>query len=409
MQRQHRELAEAFGDQPAQVVQTARERASRLEPDGPHMTAAAAMTFARDRNLERDAVVDERALLRDALTRSMGQLRLRDVQIELDRRIEISAILSVRQPASAPSRAFTTREMVALEREAIGMMQAGQWTQAPLGDSTPREIENHHPHLNEHQRAAVDQILRSRDQIMGLEGVAGAGKNMALAAVRDEAEHTGYQVRGFAPTSRATQVLEEAGIPSSTLQRHLANDSEAIVGARHLYIVDESSLASTRQIHEFLRRLGPEDRVLLVGDVRQHEAVDAGRLYQQLRDAGMQTARLEAIVRQRDPALKAVVEELSRGNTGAALHQLDAQGRVHEIGDRDERLAAIACEYLKKPDGTLVVSPDNLSRQAINDVIHRSRQTVGQVEWRQYRVRVLEPRQEVTGADRQVGGTISTG
>ncbi len=30
------------------------------------------MTFARDRNLERDAVVDERALMRDALKRSMG-------------------------------------------------------------------------------------------------------------------------------------------------------------------------------------------------------------------------------------------------------------------------------------------------------------------------------------------------
>jgi hypothetical protein len=30
-------------------------------------------------------------------------------------------------------------------------------------------------------------------------------------------------------------------------------------------------------MHTFLDRLGPNDRVLLVGDVRQHEAVDAGR------------------------------------------------------------------------------------------------------------------------------------
>ena len=30
-------------------------------------------------------------------------------------------------------------------------------------------------------------------------------------------------------------------------------------------------------MHTFLDRLGPNDHVLLVGDVRQHEAVDAGR------------------------------------------------------------------------------------------------------------------------------------
>lgn len=41
---------------------------------------------------------------------------------------------------------------------------------------------------------------------------------------------------------------------------------------KHLYILDESSLASTRQMNEFFHRLAPDDRVLLVGDTRQHEA-----------------------------------------------------------------------------------------------------------------------------------------
>jgi hypothetical protein len=35
---------------------------------------------------------------------------------------------------------------------------------------------------------------------------------------------------------------------------------------------------------------------------------------------------------------------------------------VHEITDREERLAAIVREYLKQPDRTLIVSPDNRSR-----------------------------------------------
>ncbi|PYQ77537.1 MAG: hypothetical protein DMG04_00235 [Acidobacteria bacterium] len=44
-------------------------------------------------------------------------------------------------------------------------------------------------------------------------------KTTALAAVRDAAEREGYQVEGFAPTSRATHKLAEVGIESNTLQR----------------------------------------------------------------------------------------------------------------------------------------------------------------------------------------------
>jgi ATP-dependent exoDNAse (exonuclease V) alpha subunit len=166
-------------------------------------------------------------------------------------------------------------------------------------------------------------------------------------------------------------------------------------------VLDESSLASTRQRHAFLHGLAPDDRVLLVGDVRQHQSVEAGRAYQQLQEAGMETARLETIVRQRDPTLRAVVEQLARGEVRGAVQQLDAQGRVHAITDRDERLAAIAHEYLRQPDGTLIVSPDNRSRLEINQVIHQARQAEGQVAVKERHVRVLVARQEVTGADRQ--------
>ena len=107
---------------------------------------------------------------------------------------------------------------------------------------------------------------------------------------------------------------------------------------KRLYILDESSLASTKQMNEFLHRLHGEDRVLLVGDTRQHESIEAGRPYQQLQEAGMQTARLDEIVRQKDPALKEAVEQLARGDVRTAIENLDGQGRVHEIEGREERL-----------------------------------------------------------------------
>jgi ATP-dependent exoDNAse (exonuclease V) alpha subunit len=220
-----------------------------------------------------------------------------------------------------------------------------------VAERTRAAIAHDYGHLNQSQRTAIDEILASRDQVTALEGAAGTGKTTALAAVRDAAEREGYQVEGFAPTSRAAHKLAEAGIESSTLQRHLArSDSEASsIDQKHLYVLDESSLASTKQMHTFLERLGPEDRVLLVGDVRQHEAVDAGRPYHQLQEAGIRTARLDEIVRQRDPELKAVVEQLSQGDVSSAVERLDRQGRVHEIGPREERLSVIANEFAKDP------------------------------------------------------------
>jgi len=56
----------------------------------------------------------------------------------------------------------------------------------------------------------------------------------------------------------------------------------------------------------------------------------------------MRTARLDEIIRQKDPALKEAVEQLARGEVKEAIANLDSQGRVHEIGDRSERIREIA-------------------------------------------------------------------
>src|SRR5262249_22887354 len=162
-----------------------------------------------------------------------------------------------------------------------------------------------------------------------------------------------------APTSRAAYQLEAAGIKASTVQRHLAQGERTHDGQKRLYFVDESSLASTQQVHEFFERLQVNERVVLVGDTRQHQAVDAGRPFEQLQEAGMRTARLDEIVRQKDPALKETVELLARGQTREAIARLAEQGRVHQIGNHDDRVRAIAQAYVEHPEGTLVISPDN--------------------------------------------------
>ena len=401
MQERHREMAETFGNQPGRMVRETQEHRQQLKEEQQGKTIETALVFSKERNLEREAVADERALLRDALKRSMGEATFREVKAGFAKRVEEGEFIEVEKRTGAPGRAFTTGEMIGYERETINAMRAGQRKHAAIASfETRREIEREHGHLSKSQLAAVEQILSSRDQVVALEGVAGAGKTTSLAAIREAAQREGYQVEGFAPTSRAAQKLREAGIESGTLQRRLAHGEEEHNGGKRLYVLDESSLASTKQMNVFLHRLTDQDRVLLVGDVRQHQAVEAGRPYQQLQEAGIETARLDEIVRQKDPALKKVVEQLARGEVLEAVCGLNRQGRVHEIEDRDERLKEIAREYARQPEGTLVVSPDNQSRMEINQAIHRAMQSTGQVKEDEHKLRVLVARQEITGADR---------
>ena len=212
----------------------------------------------------------------------------------------------------------------------------------------------------------------------------------------------GYEVQGFAPTSRAARQLREAGIEAGTLQGFLARaaQSDNAPGRRQFYFIDESSLASTNQVRAFLERLGPHDRILLIGDIRQHQGVEAGRPFEQLQEAGMRTAKLDEIVRQKDPALKSAVELLAKGQSSAAFDLLRQQDRVQEIPQREERIRAVAHSYADSPLNTLIVSPDNASRRELNLAVREELKARGSLAPNDHSFRVLVPRQDMTGADR---------
>jgi conjugative relaxase-like TrwC/TraI family protein len=399
--QRHRELAAQYGHQADRVVALARER-GQYQIREPEVQAKQAVTWARDHVFERSAVQDRRAILETALVRGMGETTYAQVRQEFERRIETGEFREVSHVGA--SKHYTTTAMVRMEREIVGRMQEGNrrdYSDPMLVSPQVRiATEDRHPELNASQRQAVDEIFLSREKVVGLDGIAGSGKTTTLAVIREGAEAEGYRVEGFAPTSRAAQKLGEAGMETSTLQKHLVRGQQPDSGEKRLYVLDESSLASTRQVHEFLNRLHPNDRVLLVGDRRQHEAVEAGRPFAQLQDAGMKTVKLEEIVRQRDPELKQVVEQLARGEVREAIQNLDCQGRVHEIQGHAERIAAIAKDYAKSPENTMVISPDNRSRTEINERVHAELQRSGLVSNEEHRIRTLVPRQDLTGADR---------
>lgn len=398
------EMDVKYERQAAKAVVQARERGSiNYSQDDITKRAQEAVTFARDNATEREAVTDVRKVMADALRRNLGLTTYEAVATELRQRVERGEFVEIireRKP-----RETTTRRMLEMEKSNIQTMLDGQGRHLPIVANDARQTvdtiaERQQLRLNDNQRTAVEEILTSRDQIIGLQGGAGTGKTTALSVLREAAEKQGYEVRGFAPTTRATKQLAESGIKSETLQKFIRRRQEAPSTHHRLFVLDESSLASTRHLHKFFGRLESSDKVLLVGDSRQHQAVEAGTPFEQFQKHGMTTIKLSEIVRQRKPELKRTVEKLSAREMREAIDSLEQQGRIIEIVNSKQRLQTIASAFCESPDNTLVVSPRNRERVQLNSLIHRQLQRDGKVSQADHQMTVYVNRQDMTGTER---------
>ena len=410
----HRNVAAEYGNQPRQVVLEARERAQTQERNPDRATRAKeAVTYARDSLFEREAVADERLIFRDALRRGMGETTSAEVRADFEARRQRGDFRSVEVAKYASGRSFTTPETIAAERANIAHVVTGRNAVQPIMSAElAQDQARSRDFLNDTQRRVIEEVLNSTDRIHGLQGRAGSGKTTVLASIREVAEKSGYTVEGFAPTSRASAQLREVGIDATTLQSFLArgdNHPSASPELRHLYMLDESSLASSRQMRAFLDKLKPNDRVLVIGDTSQHQGVDAGKPFEQMQDAEMRTSQLDRIMRQKAPELLRAVEELAKNNTQQGIDMLASQGRITEITDRQERIAAIARDYAAQPENTIVVSPDNRSRQQINEAVRAELLEKGVLSPDGQAIRTLTHRSDMTGADRTWAARYNAG
>lgn len=105
-------------------------------------------------------------------------------------------------------------------------------------------------------------------------------------------------------------------------------------------------------------------------------------------------------MRQKDPELLKAVEQLAKGETAAGVKILTEQGRITEVSNARERIAAIAKDYAANPKDTIIVSPDNRSRQQINQAVRIELQANGTVANDSSKFETLTHRSDITGADR---------
>ena len=216
-------------------------------------------------------------------------------------------------------------------------------------------------------------------------------------------ETQGYAVEGFAPTSRAARQLGEAGVDTGTLQGFLARGTNREAPEKkHFYFVDESSLASTNQMREFLGRLGPQDRVLAD---RRHAPAPGRRSWSAIRAtaAGRNAhcASRRNCASERSCTQDPLWSRLRKGMCPALSSCSRSRAGFEKSPTPANAFAQSPRSYVESPEKTLIVSPDNASRRELNVAVREELKAKGTLAPEDHQFKVLVQRQEMTGAERR--------
>ena len=308
-------------------------------------------------------------------------------------------------------RAFVTERAIRAERRILEMMRAGRGRARAFADAASVASELARTNLTQGQRSAVGAIACAADRLIGVQGHAGSGKTTML---RCAAALSGMPaMHGLAPSSAAVRALvREAGIEARTLQWFLTrfddlSDAERLARGREMYagtilVVDEASMVGTVQMEALLRIATTLDvvRVVLVGDTRQLRAVDAGQPFRVLQRAGMDTAVMDEVLRQRDATLAGAVAAVRAGHPELALRTLGE--RVHETG-RESLGEAAGRLWLALPDqaraDTAVLAPTHAMREEIHAAIREGLVLEGVLHGKTLTLERLIARRHMTRAD----------
>ena len=373
---------------------------------------------------ERQAVIGERELIDVAMRHGVGRVQLRDVEAEVQRQTAAGFLIReapVFRPASAaddrtdlsrkawidllvarhgmtPPLArrhvdgairdgglimadgrLTTQTALAREKRILRIERDGRGQVAPILAEDAARKRLAATNLNAGQRQAAELMAGTADRIVGVQGFAGTGKSHMLDTAKALIEDNGYRVRALAPYGSQVKALRELGVPANTLASFLRGKDKDL-DDRTVLVVDEAGVVPARLMEQTLKLAEAAGaRVVLLGDVAQTKAIEAGRPFDQLQAAGMRTARMEEIQRQRDPALRAAVDLAARGRTGASLEKISA---VMEIREDADRRAELVRDFMAlspdERDGTLIVSGTNEARRDINVRVREASGTAGQ-------------------------------
>lgn len=297
---------------------------------------------------------------------------------------------------SLVEKSYATVTSLRSEEHILTMEKLGRKAVKTIIEPQTLQTELENTTLTPGQKEAITLMLSEKDQIVGIQGLAGTGKSFALQSTQKLLNEQGYKMIALAPYGAQVANLRNDGIQAKTVASQLtATDKERLesqLGDKTVVVIDEAGVIPVRQMEQLLQQLQPSGaRIVLLGDTAQTKAVEAGRAFAMLQENGMKTAVMGDIQRQKNETLKKAVELAASGRAKESLALIDRVAEIPDkimesesgalIRDSSSRYETIANEYVSLSAAdqakTLIVTGTNSSRTEINNRIHEYRGLAG--------------------------------
>lgn len=270
--------------------------------------------------------------------------------------------------------------------------------------------------LNDSQQAAIKQLLASTDFVTAIQGKAGVGKTTVMQEIKDQLERQGKTMFAFAPSADAARnVLHKDGFDNATTLAKLLHDQTMQQRVKNSVVwLDEAGQTGMGSMLALLRIVRDQSaRLILTGDTQQHGSVERGdafRLMQQ--QAGLNTAKLDHILRQKPLFYRMAVDKVEKSIFGAleALHVMDAFREITDADGRYQTLADDYCRSILDHKSVLVVSPTHKEADYATHYIRERLKFAGIVGKKDYQhIRFKSLSSYFTEAEKQLSSSYTVG
>lgn len=266
---------------------------------------------------------------------------------------------------------FTTREMLAMEQEAIAGAVNRKMERRHAAQLSPHLLEG----LSSEQASAVRHVVMDSGAVKSVRGLAGTGKSFMLSRAREAWEQAGMTVVGAALAGKAADGLQSgSGIQSQTLHSLLADiDAGRLpLTDKSVVVLDEAGMVGTRQLHSLLQHIHKAGaKAVLVGDPQQLQPIEAGGLFRRIsQETGY--ASLEDIRRQESLEDRKMIKKLIGGEALEVIERLSAAGQLRV--EKDERVAVemvkdwLENRDLQKPGESLMLAGTKSDVRKLNAI-----------------------------------------
>ncbi len=236
----------------------------------------------------------------------------------------------------------------------------------------------------------------------------------------------GKTVLGLAVQNTLVQMLErETGIPSMTVARFLGQHQDILKGeggarleaartamSGTVVVLDEASMVGNADMEKLVRlaNLLKLDRFASIGDTRQLGAVDAGKPFDVMQQAGIEAAHMETNLRARDDALRSAQRAAQGGRIGEALAHLGENVIAVDEDAAVDAAAAWLSLAPKEREVTAIYASGRTLRGEVNEAVQTGLKANGELGPGAMKIEVLSrinlTREELRYARSYAPGTV---